>query len=114
MKIIEKIKKIFTAIGVSCITLTTKVFAKPNVEEYVINTPLYGVETPEPVIPLGIKIWNICQVLIIPLILLIGIIVYFKKSKSSTKKKIIISLIVFIFAVLIMAGIKILLYLLLK
>lgn len=56
--------------------------------------PMYGIPVPEPVKNNFINsVWNICRMFIIPIVLLIGIIIYFKKSKSSKKRKIITVLI---------------------
>ena len=51
--------------------------------------PAYGVP---PVLTVGDIIWNICKVSFVPVVLLIGFIIYFKKSKDSNKGKIIVIL----------------------
>lgn len=51
--------------------------------------PDYGVEYPKTTKYI-LDIWDIFKFFIIPIVLIIGLIVYFKKSKSSTKKKVII------------------------
>ena len=94
MKILEKIKKKIIGIGTFLITIPVKVFAV----ELMDIQPEYGVQQPvpklEPASTIGNNIWNVCKTLVIPLILLIGIIIYFKRSKSTVKKKIFITILI--------------------
>lgn len=103
MKIIEKVKKIFSSIGIVCITLTSRVFA---IDMDSMIQPMYGITEPDPVPTISNSIWNICRFFVIPVALLIGIIIYFKKSKSSDKRKIITILITLAIVALLYLGIN--------
>ena len=90
MKIFRKVKNALISIGVAIISFPNKIFAIQQPQD-LYGPPvatMYGVAKPSPII----SIWNIARVLIIPVALLIGIIVYFKKSKSSKKKKILVTM----------------------
>lgn len=90
MKIIERLKKRLVGIGFFIETIVTKVFAA----EYEEISSVYGVPVPEAEKENFIdRLWNNRRAFIIPIILLIGIIIYLKKSKSSKKRKIITVLI---------------------
>ncbi len=89
MKIIKKVKKFIVLIGIFFTTLTDKVFAvSKNMKEIQVQ-PEYGVP---PVLTVGDIIWNICKISFVPVVLLIGIIIYFKKSKDSNIIKVIFTL----------------------
>lgn len=86
-KIINKIKKILEIVGAFLFALSKKVQASAP--------PLYGLAPSEPreltsnnMAPL----LNILRLFIIPIVLVIGLIVYLVKSKSSKQKKIVISI----------------------
>lgn len=84
MKLIKKIKKCIIGIGVFFLTFYHKVLGTE------VMQPDYGV-------PISGKewfliIWSVINIIIVPIVLLLGLVTYFKKSKSSTKKKIIISI----------------------
>ena len=84
-KLISKVKKVVVmAMGV-IIALPGKIYA-------VLDDPitaLYGVYNPPN--PLE-EFWKIARYFIIPIILLIGIIVYLTKKKTSTRNKVLIIL----------------------
>ena len=91
MKLIERIKKDLIGLGTFLLTTSTKVFAKDSWE----IQPDYGVYNVKEIpvnTSLKYKIWNICRIYVIPIVLLIGILIYFKKSKSSKKKKILVTI----------------------
>ena len=104
MKLIGKIKKLIITIGTFFIILPTKVFAGN-----VIGT-LYGISR-EPVKSNRMLdsvniIWKISKVLLVPLVLIIGLVIYFKKSKSTTKKKVITMIIAVLLVIAICWGIN--------
>ena len=80
MKKFEKIKNKLIGLGTIMITLPTKVFAK----ELEIQ-PLYGV-TNNSYYKITI-ISKILKIAIIPIILIIGFIIYLIKKKNNKKKK---------------------------
>lgn len=102
MKILEKIKKVFFAIGVFFVTLPTKIWAV-NLSQELYGPPevLYGVYEPSRVSRILQNIGKIISIIIIPLILIIGIIIYLKKSKSSKLRKVITVLLAIAIAVLV-------------
>ena len=73
----------------SLIALKSKVFASGEVSKICVNTVLYGPPRPS-ILEMGLKAF---QIIIAPILFLIGIIIYLKKSKSSKKRKIITTLI---------------------
>ena len=99
-KILGKIKKIFIMIEAFFIFVCTKGFAAPA--DVVI---MYGVSKPEIIPPLYqvviTKIWDIMHSFVIPLVLLIGAIIYLRKSPKSLKRKIIKIAIIVILTILI-------------
>ena len=84
-KFISKIKKVVVLIIGTTIALPSKIYA---VFDDSISA-LYGVY--EPPNPLE-EFWKIARFFIIPIILLIGIIVYLTKKKTSTRNKVLIIL----------------------
>jgi hypothetical protein len=88
MKVVEKIKKGLIGIGLFLYTISTKVFAVIVTQEYLSAETEYGVRR----VSKAEIIWIIARNFIIPIVLLIGIIMYFKKSKSSIKKKILVTI----------------------
>ena len=99
-KIISKTKQIALSIGIAIISIPNKIFAVMN--DYRAEQDLYGppstiIQTPglygPPKTETKINgFWTAFKWTIIPIVLLIGIIVYFKKSKSSVKKKILVTI----------------------
>ena len=88
MKIIKKIGAIFIGL-ITCIQIFFyKVYADYRFEV----GPVYGIEEPPKSVNLIMDILGKLRIIFIPIILLIGIIVYFKKSKSSKKKKMLITI----------------------
>ena len=94
-KILNKIRNIFIGIGVSLMMFGTKVFGKED--EYVENTifqPAYGTVRTGP----GIMeiVYGIMQLLLIPVIFIIGLVCLIKKQdkKEDKIKKIIIFIVV--------------------
>lgn len=91
-KSISKIKKILFTILLTIEGVQNKVLG---------YTPLYGVQKVKDDKSETIQnVWGVFSCIVIPIVLLIGLIVYFKKSKSSLKKKIIISILVTIFIII--------------
>ena len=109
MNIKENIKKIITGITAFFTTITTKVFAKTNTDiqkvlnvlddSYIIS--LYGIERPwQYTVSNGLL--KICEFIAIPLILIIGAIIFIQRKKNikskNLKKAIIIISIVYVVA----------------
>lgn len=84
MKIVEKIKKGLIGLGVFLLTIPAKAFAID------ITPVLYGMPAPNPKPTILKNILDICRIVVIPLALIIGIVIYLKKSRSGKKRKIII------------------------
>ena len=99
MKILEKLKKVFWGVGVFWTTLPMNVYGL---------TPLYGIEKPKPEPKESIleNIGKIISIIIKPLILIIGIIIYLKKSQSSKLRKFITVLLAVMIAILLCFGIN--------
>ncbi len=81
MKILNKIKKIFTAMIMGIVGIYTRVSALPP-------DPLYGPSKTEIEPSLWEKIFNVSKYLIVPIILIIGLIMYLNKKSSKGVKKI--------------------------
>ena len=112
MKIKEKLKKCITGVGIFFTTITTKVFAKTNTDiQKVLNVlddsynmrgaSLYGLERPwQYTVSNGLL--KICEFIAIPLILIIGAIIFIQRKKNikskNLKKAIIIISIVYVVA----------------
>lgn len=96
-------KKFLSAISAFFISLYSKVIAAEMVVLYGVPPPQadYGVPTP---IPKLVILWRILQIFVIPIVLIIGIIVYLKKGKNPIIKKIIIGLMIVAIIVLIGFG----------
>lgn len=102
-KILNKVKMVFIMIEAFGISICSKVFAEQITQDNIIL--LYGVPNPE--IPTQkyqvviTKIWDIMHSFVIPLVLLIGAIIYLRKSPKSLKRKIIKIAIIVILTILI-------------
>lgn len=112
MNIKENIKKIIIGITAFFTTITTKVFAKTNTDiQKVLNVlddsynmrgvSLYGIERPwQYTVSNGLL--KICEFIAIPLILIIGAIIFIQRKKNikskNLKKAIIIISIVYVVA----------------
>lgn len=109
MNIKENIKKIITGITAFFTTITTKVFAKTNTDIQKVlnvlddsyNISLYGIERPwQYTVSDGLL--KICEFIAIPLILIIGAIIFIQRKKNikskNLKKAIIIISIVYVVA----------------
>lgn len=109
MNIKENIKKIITGITAFFTTITTKVFAKTNTDIQKVlnvlddsyNISLYGIERPwQYTVSSGLL--KICEFIAIPLILIIGAIIFIQRKKNikskNLKKAIIIISIVYVVA----------------
>lgn len=97
----KKAKRIMLLAILTIISFPRKIFADTNesiVSDISTDVCLYGVPGNYYVIPCILKL---VKVVIIPIALAIGMIIYLKKSKSGKKKKIIISLIVIAITVLV-------------
>ncbi len=101
-KILGKIKKVFIMIEAFFLSICSKVFAVQMTQNDVRT--LYGVPT-LPILEKDqvviAKIWNIMHSFVIPLVLLIGAIIYLIKSPKSLKRKIIKIAIIVILTILI-------------
>lgn len=101
-KTLGKIKKIFIMIEAFFLSICSKVFAVQMTQNDVRT--LYGVPT-LPILEKDqvviAKIWNIMHSFVIPLVLLIGAIIYLRKSPKSLKRKIIKIAIIVILTILI-------------
>lgn len=101
-KILGKIKKVFIMIEAFFLSICSKVFAVQMTQNDVRT--LYGVPT-LPILEKDqvviAKIWNIMHSFVIPLVLLIGAIIYLRKSPKSLKRKIIKIAIIVILTILI-------------
>lgn len=86
MKIVKKIGMIVTSICISLKALALKVYAV-SIDDLHMQTD-YGVQ----IEPRPTRIVNIASTIIVPIILLIGIIIYCIKSTSSVLKKAIVSI----------------------
>lgn len=97
-KIWKKITKIISNIGLALFTFGTKVMAR----DFDKIVPMYGIEPIEPKEPtFWEKVLPIIKIVFLPLLLIIGLIVYWKKSKAEKKKKIYITIASIIFVALI-------------
>ena len=109
MNIKQNIKKIITGITAFFTTITTKVFAKTNTDIQKVlnvlddsyNISLYGIERPwQYTVSNGLL--KICEFIAIPLILIIGAIIFIQRKKNikskNLKKAIIIISIVYVVA----------------
>lgn len=80
MKIKEMFKKLIAGMGVFFVTVATKVFAAVNLDVAL----MYGIEPPK--MTLKNYIFQVCQWLIIPLTLIIGIIFFLQKRRKTKSK----------------------------
>ena len=85
-KILGKIKKIFIMIEAFFLSISSKVWAKDDVRI------LYGIPNPETTKPtyqiVIAKMWDVMRWLVIPIVLLIGAIIYSRKHPKNLKIKI--------------------------
>ena len=88
-KVWSKIRKIFSSIGIALFAFGTKVNAFKPV--YNITPSEYGVFNPKSEPSFWEKTLPIIRFVLIPLLLVIGLIVYWKKSKAEKKMKIYIT-----------------------
>lgn len=92
-------KKKKAGIVASLIAMSSKAFGAPQI--------LYGTARLGPsTLEIGLRV---LQVIIVPILFLIGIIIYLKKSKANKKKKIITTIIFILLLVGIYYGIEVLL-----
>lgn len=92
MKVLEKVKKGLISFGVWLMMLPSRIFATN-----IYPDPLYGLSAKDLEMErikqeslMKRDIINKCKMVLIPLVVLIGIIIYLKKSKASKKKKILV------------------------
>lgn len=102
MKVFKKLKKIFCGLGIIGLSIFSKIYAALSQDEMLSLTPVpvYGVPKRNTGFVVLKNILNIFRIFIIPLILLIGIIIYIKKSRASKTKKIITVICFIILAIL--------------
>ena len=98
---LNKIKKIIIGVGLFLYTLPSKMLAYSN--SIVDIQPLYAPKQSQEdlIYESNMWKWKIFQLILLPIILLIGLVIYIKKSKSSKKRKIIISIITIVIIALI-------------
>lgn len=88
MKVLKKIGLSIVAFFISIKTLALKVYAKTTFDQMTVCD--YGVIEPErQVVP---NIARLFSNILIPLVLLVGLVVYFVKSKSKVWKKVLITI----------------------
>lgn len=91
IKVLDKIKKGLIGIGGFLLTIPTKVLAM-RVDDTMMIVPLYG-PAKEPPKPSVIEIISkIARDFMLPIVLLVGIIIYFKKGEDGRKKRILMSI----------------------
>ena len=104
-KIWSKIRKIFINIGLALFTFGTKVMALNPKTDILYGIPepgpLYGVEPVKPEQTFFEKALPILKTVFLPLIFVIGLIVYWKKSKAEKKDKIYVIVEILILGVII-------------
>lgn len=98
MKIVEKLKKGLLGLGAFLLMIPTKVLALGNMLDTDRTPILYGIPEPNTEQVILKNILNICRIVVIPLALIIGIVIYLKKSRSNKKRKIIVVIISIIIA----------------
>lgn len=86
MKLLKKLGVVFTSFALSMKALVMKVHAVSGFDIEAVCD--YGVVTPQPEPTIAT---NIVSTIIVPIILLIGLIVFLVKSTSSVLKKVIVS-----------------------
>ena len=102
-KLLNKIVKIFSGIGLALFALGNKVMALDITTDLLYGPPnpdLYGVVKPEKT-SFWEKILPIIKIVFIPLILIIGLIIYWRKSKSDKGTKILLIICIVIFVLII-------------
>lgn len=105
MKIKEIFKKITAGIGAFFTTVTSsKVFAAPDLNTTLYKVePMYGITDPKiPNTPFYVPLLNFLQIITIPIIIILGIIIFVKKRKNQKiqifKVVLITAIIIFIIA----------------
>ena len=88
MKVMSKIKKIAFLISSFFLGISTKVFASNFLDDQrpfagTNNNTAYGV----PPVPIKQTLWSFTRTIVIPIILLIGVIIYLKKSTQTKLRK---------------------------
>lgn len=111
-KIISKVRKIKLIIFLTIVGMQNKVLGYTSTSQYgwkqktntlpsqYVVQPAYGV--PSINMKTMVIIRRVCEILsiiVIPIVMITGLIVYLNKSKSSFKKKILISILVIIFII---------------
>lgn len=95
MKILSKFKKICLAFIINLIAVFSKVFAI-NPQDFYIDPGMietaYGVPRPSP----AVKILMFLKTCVIPIVTLIGLIIYYKKSNNTKKKKVLVTILTII------------------
>ena len=94
--IFEKIKKVFFGIGMLLMYLPNKVLAVAagdvirDFDDDKYTSPEYGVQHVH--YTSWERVLDVFRFIFLPIVLLIGLTIYFKKSKASKKKKIIVTI----------------------
>lgn len=77
---IKKIKKIVVSTVVLIGTILNRAYGT-------VKDPMYGIESPEPKFDLLEELFKLAKFFTIPIIAIVGVIVFFKKGKVDTKLK---------------------------
>lgn len=85
-KLVSKLKKIPVLVSIFCISIYTKVFAVYS-DSIVHVVPAYGIEKPKTSSSTLLDILA-KSLLFVPILFIIGAVIYFKKSAVTTSKKI--------------------------
>lgn len=98
----KKIKKIFASIIMFFVGIMVSIKSKASVISTLYGVPTLETESKTEIEPTLLEkfIDKLQDVIIIPIIFLIGLIAYIVKSKSSIKKKVIVSLITIVVCIL--------------
>lgn len=87
MKLLKKLGMTIIGILLSIKTLTLKVYAKSISDPMLVCD--YGIVEPVQKTSIGVKVFT---TIAIPIVLLLGLIIYFVKSKSKVWKKILVAI----------------------
>lgn len=80
----EKVKKIMRSLIGGILLFTTKVMA---MDSFDIAQPMYGITKPESKTVISLNVLKIIGIIFIPIVLLMGAIIYVRKNKDNEDKK---------------------------
>lgn len=92
MKFLSKLKNVIAGVGIGILIFANKVFAiSSNIVDPGPVQLMYGI--PYNSRPDSISmIAKMTKIFIIPIVVIVGLLIYFKKSESSRKKKLLVTL----------------------